>query len=98
MRFWSILHEKSQSINIHAHLSSGFRCLNLKICSELSLKLLLCVCEQQSLRFAIGPVKQNFERKIAIIFLHSNLSICFGAQKNHLIETVLLSTHNICFG
>ena len=21
-----------------------------------------------------------------------------GAQKNHLIETVLLSTHNICFG
>ena len=21
-----------------------------------------------------------------------------GAQKNHLIETVLLGTHNICFG
>ena len=24
--------------------------------------------------------------------------MCFGAQKNNLIETVLLSTHNICFG
>ena len=24
--------------------------------------------------------------------------MCFGAQKNHLIETILLSTHNICFG
>ena len=24
--------------------------------------------------------------------------MCFGAQKNRLIETVLLSTHNICFG
>ena len=23
--------------------------------------------------------------------------MCFGAQKNRLIETVLLSTHNICF-
>ena len=35
---------------------------------------------------------------IAIIFLPSNLDICFGVQKNRLIETVLLSTHNICFG
>ena len=26
-----------------------------------------------------------------------SLSINFGAQKNHLNETVLLSTHNICF-
>ena len=27
------------------------------------------------------------------------IQICFlGAQKNRLIETVLLSTHNICFG
>ena len=24
--------------------------------------------------------------------------MCLGAQKNRLIETVLLSTHNICFG
>ena len=47
----------------------------------------------------IAPVKQKiFERKIAVIFLSISLNMCFGAQKNHLIETVLLSTHNICFG
>ena len=28
----------------------------------------------------------------------SNLNIFLGAQKNRLIETVLLSTHSICFG
>ena len=38
-----------------------------------------------------------FERKIENIFLPISLSICFGDQKNPLIETVLLSTHNICF-
>ena len=30
--------------------------------------------------------------------LLSPLTYVFGAQKNRLIETVLLSTHNICFG
>ena len=24
--------------------------------------------------------------------------MCFGTQKNRLIETVILSTHNICLG
>ena len=34
-----------------------------------------------------------------IIFSYpSVLAYVLGAQKNHLIETVLLSTHNICFG
>ena len=46
----------------------------------------------------IGPVKQFLQRKIVIIFLPISINICFGAQKNRLIETVLLSTHNICFG
>ena len=37
--------------------------------------------------------------KIANIFIPISLNICYlGAQENHLIETVLLSTHNICFG
>ena len=36
--------------------------------------------------------------KIVIIFLTISLNICLGAQKNRLIKTVLLSTHNICFG
>ena len=39
-----------------------------------------------------------YERKIVIIFLPINLSMCFAAQKNRLIETVLLSNHNICTG
>ena len=47
-----------------------------------------------------GLDKQNiFERKIVNFFLPITSTICFFcAQKNHLIETVLLSTHNICFG
>ena len=35
-----------------------------------------------------------FERKIVNIFLPISFNICLGAQKNCLIETVLLSTHN----
>ena len=30
---------------------------------------------------SIGPVKKNFERKILVIFLPINLSICFGCAK-----------------
>ena len=36
--------------------------------------------------------------KIALISFPTNLNMCLGAQKNRIIETVLLSTHNICFG
>ena len=46
----------------------------------------------------IGLDKQNFERKILNNLLPISFNICLGAQKNRLIETVLLSTHNICFG
>ena len=47
----------------------------------------------------IGPVKQKKNKhKIAIVFLCIRLNISFGAQKNRLIEMVLLSTHNIFFG
>ena len=42
--------------------------------------------------------RKLFELKIVNIFLPINLNMFFGAQKNRLIETVLLSTHNICFG
>ena len=57
---------------------------------------------------AQGQLSKKIERKIAIIFLSITLNLCFGcskelsqtcvlgAQKNRLIETVLLSTHNIC--
>ena len=40
----------------------------------------------------------DFQCKIVNIFLPKIFSICLDAQKNRLIETVLLSTHNICFG
>ena len=45
----------------------------------------------------IGFDKQKFECRIVNVFLPTSCNICLGAQKNHLIETVLLSIHNICF-
>ena len=42
-----------------------------------------------------GLEKHIFSTEIVIIFLPILLSICLGAQENRLIETVLLSTHNI---
>ena len=44
-----------------------------------------------------GLDKQFFQRKIVNIFLPIIFSICFGCSKDpsqHLIETVLLCTHN----
>ena len=42
--------------------------------------------------------KQIFQRTIVIISYPSVFTYVLGAQKNHLIETFLLSTLNICFG
>ena len=42
--------------------------------------------------------KQTFEPKIVKVFLSVGLNIDFWCSKNNLIETVLLSTHKICFG
>ena len=64
----------------------------------------LCVLKRN---VSTGLDKQNFQRKIVNIFLPIIFSIFFGCikepshwdgSKNRLIETVLLSTHNICFG
>ena len=47
----------------------------------------------------IGPVKQT---KICVklrLFSYPSILKCgLGAQKNYFIQTVLFSTHNICFG
>ena len=40
----------------------------------------------------------SFERKIVKIFLPISLLYVLGAQKNHLLKTGSLTTHNICFG
>ena len=45
-----------------------------------------------------GLDKQKIQCKIENIFIPIVFFKCFGAQKNRLIETVLLSTHNIYFG
>ena len=48
---------------------------------------------------AIGLDKHKFLSVKSWIFSYpSVLTYILGAQKNCLIETVLLSTHNICFG
>ena len=44
----------------------------------------------------IGQDKHNFESKIVMFSYPSVLTYVLGAQKNHLIEMVLLSAHNIC--
>ena len=49
-------------------------------------------------KILIDLVKQNFERKIDIFPYLSVKTCVLGSQKNRLDETVLLSTHNICFG
>ena len=36
--------------------------------------------------------------KLQVFFDPSNLTFVLGTQKNRLIETVLLSTLNLCFG
>ena len=36
--------------------------------------------------------------KLSILSYSSVSAYVLGAQKNRLIQTVLLSTHNICFG
>ena len=43
-------------------------------------------------------INKTFQCKIVNISLPINFNICLGAQKNRLIETLVLSTHNICFG
>ena len=44
--------------------------------------------------------KQKFSAQNCDFFLLViiNFNIFLGAQKTHLIETILLSTHKICFG
>ena len=49
-----------------------------------------------ALEDSLGVDKQKFELRIVMIFLSIDLNMFLGAQKNRLIETVLLSTHNIC--
>ena len=42
--------------------------------------------------------KQNFSVKLRLFSYPSFKTCVLGVQKSRLTETVLLSTHNICFG
>ena len=46
----------------------------------------------------ISPDKKKNGVKLKIFTYASVLTFVLGAQQNRLIATVLLSTHNICFG
>ena len=47
----------------------------------------------------ISPDKaKKLERKIMNMSVYISINICSGCSNDHLIEMVLLSTHNICFG
>ena len=45
-----------------------------------------------------GQNKKKNSIKLSIVSYPSVLTCVLGAQKNHLIEMALLSTHNIHFG
>ena len=62
--------------------------LPLVYCSLLQSQLLTIILQASRLT--------KFGAEIVNIFL--SISLNMGTQKNRLIETFLLSTHNICFG
>ena len=43
-------------------------------------------------------INKKFQHKGVNIFLPISFNMFLGAKKKRLIEMVLLSTHNICFG
>ena len=66
------------------------------------MQCLLCFYVFDCYRITTGLDKQKKKKKINVKLLISSypliLAHVLGAQKNRLIETVVLSTHNICFG
>ena len=47
---------------------------------------------------SLVQIRKDLGIKLLIFSYPSDLTYVVGAQKNRLIETVLLSTHNISFG
>ena len=54
--------------------------------------------ESEKWAYKAQTVNDPLSVKLYIFSYPSVLTHVLGAQKNRLIETVLLSTHNICFG
>ena len=60
------------------------------------LKLVTQVLITPKLSVFVKSIRELFMRKI--IFSYLPLTFVLGTQKNRLIERVLLSIHNVCFG
>ena len=73
---------------------------DLHFYANCSLMLLTCALRRIISAYCINHSldKHSFERKIVNIFLHIRFRLYFGALKNRLFVTVLLSSHTICFG
>ena len=59
---------------------------------------LLGLGESKTLAWGFAMVPHRLRALNVIKTTNIFLLYALGAQKNHLIETVLLSTHSICFG
>ena len=87
-------------IHAHAGVSSEAVCL----CFGLSFKQRrlwwVCAYAARRCKNLLGPDKEFVHLKLHLHVLpYQSVKTCvLGAQKNRLIETVLLSTHNTCFG
>ena len=53
--------------------------------------------DKQSESLYIVQDNEILGHKVSLFPLPINQNQCCGAQKNHLRETILLSTHNMCF-
>ena len=73
-----------------------------------SIKILTCdffkLEKENKLRYLLNKIlcKNGINKtimcKVVNIFLSISFNTCYGCLKTRLYETVLLSTHNICFG
>ena len=74
---------------MHIQLASGARALNFGLGSSINMRV-----EKALARCVIRPLVRSAYSKI---FLIPTETYVVGTQKNRLIETVLLSTQNICY-
>ena len=83
--------EKNQSNNCEILMRIDHRCVNT---------LYIGKWRDLILNMAFDKDQENkcFEHEIVIIFLSINLDMCCVCSKEFLIQTILLSTHNTCFG
>ena len=53
---------------------------------------------KRDVNFMRSRFTKDFSVKLLMFSYPSNFAFALGALRNRLIETVILSTHNICFG